>query len=450
MLSVADFGALGDGTDQTAAIQAAEDAVAVKGGVLYFPGGDYAISDVAITKRAGVSWLGSAAAILRPVSNGARVNTLVDCLAVGGFSIRGVTFDWRSTPNDINHQWLANIGFTLCDNFTVEGCKFLGIVLYGIGCNQATNFAIKNNLFVKDVPSPGPQNEAIILTDVSGGSVRGEISGNRLIGTGMMVSGKNIIIADNYIRGWKYGSGITAGGSVTTDFIIRDNYVTGGAGLDSNATVCTGIENWCPNAVISGNVCSWNAGDGIDNSALHCTIVGNVCYNNGQLPGYTSGGISSRSQGGGNGSRSVVANNVCFDNQSTPTQQYGYYDQGGVLTDIIVRGNVCHGNGIAPMLLQCGKLDFAGPKLWGGAADSGRNIGNGGSATGTLTVPGAAIGDLVAVSHSAPLKGVRFWGWISAAGLVTWRMENGTGSSQSIAAGTIRAAVEKPPNYATY
>lgn len=440
MISVADYGALGDGADQTAALQAAEDAVATKGGILYWPGGDYAVTN--ITKRAGVSWLAAPSAVLRPVVGSTAA--LAGCLVVDRFSIRGLTFDLRSTLG-----LSTALDMTLCSEFAIEGCRFLGIDQYGIVANQPVDFAITGNRFVKNVAEGGRQNEAILVTEVSGGGLRGLVSSNRISGCGTLLCGRKIIIADNVIEDWKYGSGVTVGGTGCADLTIRDNVISGGSGTDVNNTVVMGIENWSPDTIITGNRVSGCAGDGIYTAGPRGVVVGNVSINNGQLATFAGAGIACGGSAGIHPDGTLVADNICTDTQATKTQAYGYIER-YASSGITLRGNKLEGNKTGAMLLQSTKLDFAGPQVWGSVADGSHNISNGGAVTGSLTVTGAALGDFVTLSHSQALKGVKFFGWVSAANAVSWRMENETGSSQTISAGTIRAACQKPTGYAGY
>ena len=63
------------------------------------------------------------------------------------------------------------------------------------------------------------------------------------------------------------------------------------------------------------------------------------------------------------------------------------------------------------------------------------------SSPGTVTVTGAALGGLVAMSYEADLKGVILTGWVSAADTVSYSFVNRTGAGQTLSAANIRARV---------
>ena len=67
-----------------------------------------------------------------------------------------------------------------------------------------------------------------------------------------------------------------------------------------------------------------------------------------------------------------------------------------------------------------------------------------GVATTTITVTGAALGDLVTgLSFSQNLGGLRISGYVSAANTVTVEFLNDTNAAVEIASGTLRAQVTK-------
>lgn len=61
--------------------------------------------------------------------------------------------------------------------------------------------------------------------------------------------------------------------------------------------------------------------------------------------------------------------------------------------------------------------------------------------TTTLTVPGASIGDFVAVSFSLDLQGILVCGWVSAADTVSVRFQNETGGPLDLAPGILKVLV---------
>ena len=65
------------------------------------------------------------------------------------------------------------------------------------------------------------------------------------------------------------------------------------------------------------------------------------------------------------------------------------------------------------------------------------------SASTTITVPGAALGDFVMTSFSLSLQGLMMNGDVSAANTVTVKIYNNTGGSVNLASGTIKVLVFK-------
>lgn len=63
--------------------------------------------------------------------------------------------------------------------------------------------------------------------------------------------------------------------------------------------------------------------------------------------------------------------------------------------------------------------------------------------TSTVLCNGARIGDIMNVSFDKPLQGVILTGWVSSNDIVSFRMQNGTGSSVTLPAGNISAAISR-------
>ncbi|TGS86731.1 hypothetical protein EN817_17670 [Mesorhizobium sp. M3A.F.Ca.ET.174.01.1.1] len=123
-LSVKDFGAVGDGvTDDTAAIQAAENARAAVAGELIFPPGTYQISaaNITVNRSAGGGWRGRGQAMLRATAN----NTIL-CVLTG--AVAGTT----NKPFSVSGLHFHGGGFTGVRGVheaspygtTIDGCTF--------------------------------------------------------------------------------------------------------------------------------------------------------------------------------------------------------------------------------------------------------------------------------------------------------------------------------------
>ena len=61
----------------------------------------------------------------------------------------------------------------------------------------------------------------------------------------------------------------------------------------------------------------------------------------------------------------------------------------------------------------------------------------------TVAVPGAAIGDFVDVTFSIALQGLRLWGEVTAANVVTVYLSNLTGAPVNLGSGTLNVLVAK-------
>lgn len=81
--------------------------------------------------------------------------------------------------------------------------------------------------------------------------------------------------------------------------------------------------------------------------------------------------------------------------------------------------------------------------LTGSATYDPPSLADGAGATTTVTVTGAAVGDLVQVSFSNALGGITLTGWVSASDQVSARFQNESGGTVDLASGTLRAMVTK-------
>ena len=128
--NVKKYGAIGDGvTDDTAAIQAAIDAMPTVGGVLYFPAGKYLVPAGGLTCNKPITILGDGMGSYETTSGGSRIlcpstTAVLLTLSVPGNVITGMAFENTATVGS------ATAGTALlCTDFDfsrVERCMFIG------------------------------------------------------------------------------------------------------------------------------------------------------------------------------------------------------------------------------------------------------------------------------------------------------------------------------------
>lgn len=90
--------------------------------------------------------------------------------------------------------------------------------------------------------------------------------------------------------------------------------------------------------------------------------------------------------------------------------------------------------------------------LFGSAVFDQASLATGAGAAGqaTVTVTGAALGDIVlGVSASVDLAGLQVTGYVSAANTVTLRLRNDTGGAVDLASATYRVIVAKASNWSS-
>lgn len=119
---------------------------------------------------------------------------------------------------------------------------------------------------------------------------------------------------------------------------------------------------------------------------------------------------------------------------------------------IAKNGNVLTLDGNASATVSSAAVSYVGPALrdFGYVENAGAVVYDPPSlATGTETttqtvsVTSAALGDRVDITFANDLQGLRLWGWVSAAGTVSFRFRNDTGGTIDLASGTVKAWVRK-------
>jgi hypothetical protein len=125
-ISVKDFGAKGDGTtNDTAALQAAADAIPANGGGLMFPPGRYAVTG-SVRLSSNTSVIGTGATLLAisgfPINTAFLVNknNSVTVLTDHDISVRGMTFDYATFGTGGSHA----ISMNFASNILIADCIF--------------------------------------------------------------------------------------------------------------------------------------------------------------------------------------------------------------------------------------------------------------------------------------------------------------------------------------
>ncbi len=450
-VSLKQFGCKCDGaTDDAAAFLAA--ATWGTGRRLYVPVGTCVIgSSCNIPVGNNVSLEGDAAggSIIKAASSLTfNNNNLVLWNSASYFSVKNITFDFNNRPVTVGSE--ALIGMLNCTNFIVEGCKFLHITSVGLGLNGTRMFWVQKNYFQKDAAA-ATYNQGLLVSSAAQQAQDGFIERNISDNTGFFVCFLRGAVARNTIRNWKFGGGITFQSDSNNSglYSVFENICYGGSGTDVNATNCLGLEMWGFASRVIGNICHSNAGHGIFIGGQFAHVSANICYNNGQIGGdginlgYTSAGV--------NASYAVITGNRCFDVQGIKTQNYGINEASASLTDIHYSANHLLTNKVAPENILSVRSSSVGPVLNASSAWTPGAITSGSSASLTFTANGVTAGDICVAGFSADLQGCSISSYANPGGnQVTAVIQNATGSSKTISAGTVYAKAFKRLNHASF
>lgn len=143
IVSVKDFGAVGDGiTDETAAIQAAVDAVGANGGgVVYFPAGTYLVSQLNIASD-DVSLRGESkkSTTIGRVANGGASHIYLTP-SIKNISFRGFTLDGNEA-NQNPSLYVVGIRGDFCRNIDIIDCGFTA------NGSRSTDFRASENITI--------------------------------------------------------------------------------------------------------------------------------------------------------------------------------------------------------------------------------------------------------------------------------------------------------------
>ncbi len=368
VVNVKESGAVGDGiTDDTAAFNAALKEVAdAGGGVCLAPNGTYIISASGMTApykpavSSGVHLAGEGRDSVLKV-NGLPKNYLLQCDG-DNWSVENLTFDMGDyTPR-------AGLAAIACkgNNWRVANCAIIKSGRWGIAAFGGNNWSIERNYISRTVPGARPPAGAILVSGSAGvWSNHGSVIDNFCAGAGITFSGDNGIIALNNVTRSGFGSGIFVQGSPSTHApTIRGNVCSNGSsGFDATQAgkwwSVNGFEVWAPDSVVYNNIAHDNDGGGFAIGGPNSIVVGNKAYNNGRTHhGYAGFNARVNPAQGSSASHSVFLGNLAYDTRypsSEATQDYGYAEQAGELTDIKHLGNDYNRNRIGPAKSHAGQ-----------------------------------------------------------------------------------------------
>ena len=216
-VSVTDFGAVGNGlTDDTAAIQAAIDALATSGGgTLTFEPKTYIVKNTSglgcLIAKSNVTLSGAGApTVIKLGAAAGNCALLYSASAVSNITIDGVVFDGNSgviTAYDTYGIWLENV-----TRLTINNCVFQNLRLDGMLLGQtalAKQVTVENSIF-----------KNIGVAGFGANGIRVYYS-------------QGLLINANYFYDFivsPIDTNPTPGGNLETNIIVTNNYIKNGAG----------------------------------------------------------------------------------------------------------------------------------------------------------------------------------------------------------------------------
>jgi parallel beta-helix repeat protein len=284
-VSVKDFGAVGDGsTDDTAAIQAAIDAVASAGdgGVVTIPqsSGSYIFTSIQV--KTGVTLLGTGGVL--KLKNNTCTNASTAYYLINNLGHTDVTYDSLIIDGNRanNTLWLVADAITATGvNAIVRNCRILNTPDSGIMFTDAPNGLCVNNW----IDTGGDLGIYVNAADVTPRIGEMNISGNTIKnfpygGIGVKRSTNSTIVSNNLI--YTCGNGITVedfgSGNHPDHLIITGNLMKNiGYPYDTDPLVAERgiVLNACTNVVVTNNKVQNVSGYGVAISGTTQSVISN-------------------------------------------------------------------------------------------------------------------------------------------------------------------------------
>lgn len=389
VISIRDY-ALGDGTDETAKVQAFLNACAGKKGLVN--AGTYVVTGVTIPSNTVLEGEGSGVSRFKRKTNAAGNVTVLEMSNKTGISIHGIGVD-GDKANQVNACHL--LGMFSSDDITVTGCEFINSKAVGggfgggIAIQDGTGQSTKRKIRISGNKFTGNDNVDIFVTrtwyvDIDGNFMKGSAGGVSVINFVFppVAEVQNFITIRNNIIRDQAGSGIMFNG-----------YVESGSS-PSNVKLGPGVppQRYC---TIEGNIVAQCTAYGIAFQGSDSIVANNTAYLCGSVAlggGFLMNAQSCIFQGntardcyhygvdaGGSYSCSILNNNF-LGNCATYGASGTDINVGGAF-NVLVQGNVIEqvgsqqmdaiaalgieGDGVAPFPLPAGIGEAIGLQIIG-------------------------------------------------------------------------------------
>lgn len=465
VISVRDYGAVGDGvTDDTAAIQAAFNALPIVGGKIVFPlGGWWRVEGtISITKACLVEGQGitNKTNLIKTTSaNTPFFNVAIEGVTLRDLSLTGIgktaaTSGYFAvtttvaagrfmmervqisqvangvsllsnifTMRDVevrDYKPAVGVGFQVDQSGVTDGVgefsncvtqtaggvnsPYCGInLVHAVGIQIGDCKLMQSGISINIAP---PTGKAVTSIDVVNTYCDTSINGGLVLSNSGAGSIQRLRFTSNWHSSSSSGSGIRIiSGSNIQGLLVSSSELfanVNGISVEDNAVIDGAIVIGC---TFSGNT---TADISIGQNVQNFSIIG--CRTG------VHGGFVASPTG-------LYINPGCANFTINGNRFHNFSDISGATTGKSITSN----NGI----------------FYSSAAVAAQTIASGTGILATCGVVGAAIGDFVDVSYTSDLQGLTLTGWVSSAGIITARFQNGTAASISLPIGTIRAAIRR-------
>lgn len=199
---------------------------------------------------------------------------------------------------------------------------------------------------------------------------------------------------------------------------IIGNWVGASAGVGVEITTSTQIN-------VTGNTIVSSQSYGLTlQSTTNCSLVGNIFFNNNNTDVLIYGGSAS------------VRNNIVTGNHFLSTTAANSIQETAAFSTAYSNNIAAKGVALQPGSVRNNRLTAT-------AVYNPPSLADGEGVTTTVTVPGAALGEIASASFTLDTQGLIISAWVSDTDTVSVRFQNETGGVLDIGNGAIRAVVFK-------